>query len=371
MADRRFIISGGGTSGHINPALAIAARLKADLPASDIRFLGTERGLEATLVPAAGFDFTAIRASGLPGRASVAAIKAIREFLAGRQQCRRIMKQWRPDAVIGTGGYVCSPVVAAAAGLGIPVLLHEQNALPGRSNRLMARQSQAVCFSFPGSDKYFKTAAPLILTGNPVRPEFFRQDKTQARRILGMPAAAVIVLAIGGSLGAGSVNRAILGWAADLEQRKNTASSSNPLIYLGCGKQHYAQVAAAAADISCLAVSPYIDDIHHYMAAADLIICRAGAGACFELAALGKPSVLVPYPYAAGDHQTYNARYLADQKAAIICPDSQLVPAWLTEVIEPLLADNRALDQMGQAASGLARPDAAAKICQALYELLK
>lgn len=369
MAELKFILAGGGTSGHINPALAIAARLKEDHPDCRIRFLGTGSGLESRLVPEAGYQFTSIRAKGLPAKLSVKTIQAVMEFLAGRNQCRRIMQEWRPDAVVGTGGYVCSPVVSAAAGLKIPVLLHEQNALPGRSNRLMARKSGAICISFPGTEQYFPVGAPVVLTGNPVRPEFFQQEKKRARQILNIPEKCKVVLAIGGSLGANSLNQAVAGWAGKLAE--TTDESLPTLLYLSCGRQHYARLAETAKKLKRFYVMPYIDDIHHYMAAADLMICRSGAGACFELAALGRPSILVPYPFAAGDHQTYNARYLADQGGAIICPDAQLSPQWLKKTAGLLLLDESRLEQMGQAASRLARPDAAQMICSSLYKLLK
>jgi UDP-N-acetylglucosamine--N-acetylmuramyl-(pentapeptide) pyrophosphoryl-undecaprenol N-acetylglucosamine transferase len=182
MSPLRFILAGGGTSGHINPALAIADQIRLEHPDAEILFCGTSRGLEQTMVPRAGYDFRAIRARGLPRRPSIEMLRALADFFAGRRQCRQILREFKPDAIIGTGGYVCSPLVAAATSLKVPVLLHEQNAFPGRSNRLMARNSQMVCISFPGSEEWFRTKSPIVLTGNPVRPEFFKLTRQAARK---------------------------------------------------------------------------------------------------------------------------------------------------------------------------------------------
>lgn len=366
MSALKFLLAGGGTSGHITPALAIAEQILQDHPDAEIRFCGTARGIESEIVPRAGFVFTAIRASGLPSRPSIKMIKALLDFAAGRRQCRRLLRQFRPNAVIGTGGYVCSPVVSAAASLKIPVLLHEQNAFPGRSNRLLARQAAAVCISFPGTETRFAADTPILLTGNPVRTSFFELTRESARQNLKIDPDARIILTLGGSLGARRLNQAILG--LDLAA---LFPEQTPHIILAAGKQHFADVSAAADGRDWLDVREYIHEIDQVMAAADLIICRAGAMTCAELTALGRPSILVPYPYAAGDHQTYNARVLADAGAALLCPDEQLQPQWLADNLRSLFADPGRLTAMGRAAAGLARPDAARDICRRLYEIMQ
>lgn len=370
MSPLRFVLAGGGTSGHINPALAIAEQIRLDHPDAEIRFCGTARGLESSLVPRAGFDFMAIRARGLPTRLSPDLFRALADYAAGYRKCRSLLKAFRPNAVIGTGGYVCSPVVAAASSLKIPVLLHEQNAFPGRSNRLMARRSQAVCVSFPGTEKRFSTHAPITLTGNPVREVFFHQDRASARAALGLDPQRPVILAIGGSLGARNINQAILG--LDLPE-DSPVGGLKPHLILAAGKQHYTAVAAMAAEAgkSWLEVHEYLYDMHLYMAAADLLICRAGAMTCMELSALGRPAVLVPYPFAANDHQTFNARVLADAGAALLCLDSELTPAWLASTLQELFSDPDRLAGMGRAAAGLAKPDATSAICRCLYEVMR
>ena len=342
-----------------------------DHPDAEIRFCGTERGLESILVPRAGYQLTTIRASGLPNKPSPALFRALADFWAGRRQCRRILCEFQPNAVIGTGGYVCSPVIAAAVSLRIPVLLHEQNAFPGRSNRLMARKSQAVCISFPGTETRFPVGTPVFLTGNPVRGSYFALTRDQARSRW-LSKGLVI-----------TQNKLIHRWAAALVPTR-LIRRSWPLILIwisigrrlkpacrfACGHRQYSDVAQQAAGKPWLDIREYIHDLDLLMAAADLVISRSGAMTCAELAALGRPSILVPYPYAAGDHQTFNARALADVGAAILCPDSEMSADYLNKMLPDLLHDSARLEEMGRAAATLARPDAAKAICQKLYEVM-
>jgi UDP-N-acetylglucosamine--N-acetylmuramyl-(pentapeptide) pyrophosphoryl-undecaprenol N-acetylglucosamine transferase len=373
MSGLRFALACGGTSGHIHPALAIAEKIRRDHPDAEIRFFGTARGLESEVVPRAGFSFTAIRARGFPSKISLDLIKAAADFFAGRRQSRKMLADFRPNAVIGTGGYAAGPVVAAAASLRIPVLLHEQNAYPGRSNRMMVRRSQAVCVSFPGTGDYFPDGTPVTLTGNPVREVFFTIDRKTARVSLGLDQNRPVVLAMGGSQGARSINTAILGLdGLDIPHlQPGDDGSLGPLLILAAGKQHYEAVMKAAAGKGWLDVREYLHDVHLYMAAADLVINRAGSSTCFELAALGKPSILIPYPYATGDHQTYNARILSGRGAALLCPDSGLTPAYLKTELARLFSNPDDLAGMGRAAASLARPDAASAICSRLYEVMR
>jgi UDP-N-acetylglucosamine--N-acetylmuramyl-(pentapeptide) pyrophosphoryl-undecaprenol N-acetylglucosamine transferase len=363
MSRLRFLLAGGGTSGHITPALAIAEQIRLDYPDAEIRFCGTARGLESDLVPHAGYAFTPIRARGLPMKLSLEMIRALADFAAGRRQCRRLLREFQPNAVIGTGGYVCSPVVSAAASLKIPILLHEQNAYPGRSNRLLARRAAAVCVSFPGTEQRFPPDTPVILTGNPVRSAFFGLERSVARAKLAIAQDQFLILVMGGSLGARTLNEATLGLDWPGKQK--------PTVILAAGRQHFDTVSAAGRGRPWLTVREYIHDIDLHMAAADLIICRAGAMTCAELAVLGRPSILVPYPFAAGDHQTFNARVLADAGAALLCPDAELTPAYLMKALQDLLASPERLQAMGHSAASLARPDAARDICRHLYEVMR
>jgi UDP-N-acetylglucosamine--N-acetylmuramyl-(pentapeptide) pyrophosphoryl-undecaprenol N-acetylglucosamine transferase len=371
MSSLRLVFACGGTSGHINPALAIAEQVRADHPDAEIRFYGTARGLENDVVPRAGYSLTPIRARGFPGRLSMELIGALADYYAGRSQCRRLLRDFAPDAVVGTGGYVAGPVVSAAQSLGIPVLLHEQNAFPGRANRMLARHSQAVCISFPGTGQYFPKSTPVMLTGNPVREVFFRTTRESARTSLGLAGKRPLVLAYGGSQGARTINEAVIGltFAAGQPAAPDTAFWP-PAVVLAAGKRDHSRILNSAAGKSWLKVEEYLHDIHLYMAAADLVISRAGASTCAELAALGRPSILIPYPYAAGGHQDFNARAMADTGAALVCPDSDFTSAWLAGKLGTLLAEPDHLVAMGRAAAALACPDAAAAICRKLYEVI-
>lgn len=370
MSARRFVIAGGGTSGHINPALAIADQIRLDHPDAEIRFCGTARGLESQLVPRAGYDFVPIRARGLPRRLNRDFFTAVADFFAGRAQCKALLKSFRPDAVIGTGGYVCSPLVAAATSLKIPVLLHEQNAFPGRSNRLMAHRSQVVCISMPGAENYFRTKAPIVLTGNPVRPIFFQLENASARAKLGWDPETKVLLVTGGSLGAKRLNDAVLGLRD--EPAFKTLLEHHPIaIHLACGQQHAEAVRTAAKGLSWLSVHDYLHDMPQYLAAADLVLSRAGAMTCAELAALGKPAILVPYPFAAGDHQTENAKVLEQAGAAIRIANNDLTPSFLAGQLIRLFEDAELLHNMGEQARTLAIPDAAVKICRSLYATIR
>ncbi len=369
MSKKSYVLAGGGTSGHVNPALAIADEIKRQEEDAAIVFFGTERGIERELVQRAGYSFYPVTARPLPLKPTWAVFPALAAFLKGKRQCRELLKKIKPHAVIGTGGYVCSPVVAAAASLKIPVLLHEQNAWPGRSNRLLARRSQMVCVAFAGSQEHFPSALPVLVTGNPVRAAFFQQDKAAARQKLGLAAHQPLILALGGSLGARSINQAVLGLAGWLEKLA-ASGRPEPRIILSSGqKQYAASVSAASGLTKWLEVHEYLHDIHEYYAAADLLLCRSGALTCSEIAAAGRPAILVPYPYAAGDHQTYNALVLAQAGAAVLCPDEKLNPEWLAGQLDDLLWDESALQDMALQAKKLARPDAARAIYNCLLQI--
>ena len=200
------IFSGGGTSGHIHPAIAIAQRLQGLEPSARILFCGTPHGLEHEIVPRAGFEFEPIRASGFPRRLNRALVRAVQDYGAGRRRAMELIREYRPDAVVGTGGYVCGPLLSAAARLGVPRLIHEQNAFPGRSNRLMSRGAAVVCISYEGTRPYFGGADKVVLTGNPVRSVFSELDRAAARTKLGLDPERKLILATGGSLGARRIN---------------------------------------------------------------------------------------------------------------------------------------------------------------------
>lgn len=346
----RFLIAGGGTSGHIYPAIAIADRIKHDCPDSIIEFCGTERGLEYDLVPKAGYQIHPIRASGLPSRLSIKLIKAVLNFISGRRSCITLIRKFKPDAVIGTGGYVCSPLISAARKMHVPIFLHEQNAFPGRSNRMMSKWAHTVCTGFPGMEEYFPKAARVVCTGNPVRDVFSKTNRKEARDLLHIADDEFLILAMGGSLGSKTINDAVLGLPQYLKNYKIR-------IVLSAGKQQYSGIPEAARVTGGnLEIKEYISDTHIYMYAADLIVCRAGAITCAEIAAVGVPSVMIPYPFAAGDHQTYNARIFEEKGAGILVKDQVLSTEKLAESIVPIITDNELRSRMRSKAIELHHP---------------
>lgn len=351
----KVFLAGGGTSGHIHPATAIADELKKQDPNTEILFCGTEKGLESQIIPAQGYDFEVIRASQLPMKPSKKSIKAIKDFLAGRKMCRKLIREKKPDVVIGTGGFVCSPLIAAAHKEKVPILLHEQNAFPGRSNRLMSRYAKTVCTSFPGIEHYFHKKAKIVYTGNPIRGVFANVDHTSCRAQLGFTDDDFVILAMGGSLGARTVNEAIVAFAKE-------CSDPKVKIILSVGKQRYKEVMEEAKNWpKSIEVFEYIQNPEVYLAACDLFIGRAGAITCAEVQAVGAPSVLIPYPYAAQDHQTYNARTFEEAKAGILLPDNEAVEK-LPGIVNELIGDHAKLDEMRKQALGLAIYDAAERI---------
>lgn len=359
----RVLIAGGGTSGHINPAIAIADRIRVIDPQSEIEFCGTKRGLESDIVPRSGYVLHPIRARGLPLKFSLTLAKAVGDFIAGRKSCISLIRSFRPDVVVGTGGYVCSPLVSAAYSEHIPVLLHEQNAFPGRSNRLLSNRADVVCTSFPDMEANFPKAKKIIYTGNPVKKIFFETARDTARKELSISKDTIFMLAMGGSLGARTINQSVAALAEMI-------TGKNIRIVLSAGKQQFAEITEnlnAANDN--IEVKEYIYNPHTYMAACDLLICRAGAITCAEVASLGIPSVMIPYPFAVGDHQSYNARVFEKAGAAILMKDADVSARSLYDTIVPVLEDRERIRKMGQAALSLAKPMADSDISAQVFRL--
>lgn len=361
----RFAFTCGGTSGHINPALAIAASLREQHPEAEIFFIGRAHGLEAELVPQAGYEYKPVEAEPFPRRLSMELWDAWRTLKRSTRAMRRLLRQEQVDAVIGTGGYVTAPVMAAARQLGIPRILHEQNAFPGQSNRVMSRGA-AVCLSFENTREYFDKAARIEVTGNPVRDVFFKLTREEARKRLGMSPAERSVLVTGGSQGARSLNEVVIDLAEELMRRPTAVPYK---VIIAAGERHASTVRNALAEYNeRFYADGYLYNMQDYMAAVDIVVCRAGASTCSELAALGKPSILVPYPFATGDHQMFNAKSMEEKGAALVRQDSQLNVNWLREQLDLLFERPEKLKAMGEAAKELAKPDAAKAAARVAWE---
>ena len=355
------VIAGGGTGGHAVPAVAIArALVDRGHPPETIHFLGSARGIERRLVPEAGFSITLLPGRGIARRLTPSNIGAVAGLLSAAVQALFLLRRLRPSVVVPVGGYASAPCAAAAVILRIPLIVEEQNATPGLANRLAGRFALACAVSFPG------TPLPRsVVTGNPVRQEIISVDRSPegraaAKKALGLPADRTVVAVAGGSLGARRINDATVGLTALWADRADVA------IRHVIGERDFEQVTSAAPPPPATALVyqqiRFEDRMDLLLAAADVTVQRAGASTVSELAVAGVPSVLVPLPGAPGDHQTLNARMLADAGAAVLVPDSELDGQRLARELEHLIGDRGLLDSMAAAAEGLGRPDAASKV---------
>jgi len=361
----RVIIAGGGTAGHINPGIAVAKLIKQKDKNADILFIGTRRGLETKLVPREGFDLRLIKVRGFKRKLSLDTFIAVKELFQGLLEARRIIKEFKPDVVIGTGGYVCGPVLFNACRMKIPTLIHEQNAFPGVTNRILSRIVDAVAISFKESGQYFKYAKKLVYTGNPVRMEIIQADRQASREKLGIRPNDTFVVIFGGSLGAERINETVV------EMLKKYSMDCK--ILFGTGNAQYESIAKELEGVrsSSVLVVPYIYDMGSAMAAADLVICRAGAITCSELTALGVPSIMIPSPNVVANHQEHNARSLEKNGASIIILERDLSGDILYEQMVRLLKDKEQLNKMAKNAKKIGITNAVDKIYSIIDELVK
>ena len=362
-----FILTGGGTAGHINPALAVGKAILAEQADAKILYCGNKENPESDLAQRAGFNFHHIAAEPFEFSSPSFLWRAVKAFFKGRKEAMAFLKEARPQAILGTGGYVQAPLLAAAKKLHIPYVLHEQNAIPGKSVRLMSGKAQAVCVSFENTLRDFPRAKKTVYTGNPVDPIFFEDRKEALRLAQGMNPKESYVLVTGGSQGALSINTAILNLVSSLA----TEPALKPYkIHLVTGTRYYDEFKEKFKPYMKqvpIKLSSYVYDMADQMAISDVVIARAGAGTCSELAALHKPSILVPYPYAKGDHQRFNAETLVDRGAAMLIPDQDLDAESLRHTLDDLFNDPTKLYQMGQNAGNLAQKEAAAKIAHEVF----
>lgn len=354
-----ILFAGGGTGGHLYPALAVAAELRRRLPGCTLGFIGARGGLEQRLVPAAGYPLRLLRLSGLKGAGGTAALGAAAAAAWAVLRCALWLRRERPDLVVGAGGFASGPAVLAAWSLRMRTMLLEQNHFPGATNRWLAPRADAVCV--PSAHAERRIGGRRFVTGNPVRDEFFA---------IGPPPAGPepALLAFGGSRGARSLNRALGAALAPLARRVPA-----PRIVHQTGESDLERARAAGGDYpqGRYEAHAFLDDMPARLAAADLVLCRAGATTVAELCAAGRPAILVPYPHAADDHQRYNAASLVEAGAALMVEDRDLDGERLAAVVADLLADPARLRGMGRAAHSLARPDATRRIADIAERLLE
>lgn len=357
----RVLIAAGGTGGHIYPGIAVAQEILRRDPAAVVRFVGTARGLETRLVPQSGFELSLIDSAGLKNVSVVARMKGLAILPKSFVSARRLIREFGPDVVVGAGGYVSGPVVLMAAMLGKPTLVMESNALPGWTNRVLARFVNRAAVSFEQALPYFRGKG--VVTGNPVRREFF--EIPPKRREPGR----MSILIFGGSQGARAINEATV---AALPLLKSLPVALR--IKHQTGPADFEKVKAAYASAGWnenADVRSYIDNMMDDFAAADLVICRAGATTTAELIAAGKASIMVPFPYAADDHQRKNAEALQAAGAARMIVQQELNAERLVKEIRELSEDPLQLDRMEEASRGLARGDAAVTATNLIEELAR
>jgi UDP-N-acetylglucosamine--N-acetylmuramyl-(pentapeptide) pyrophosphoryl-undecaprenol N-acetylglucosamine transferase len=342
----RIFIAGGGTGGHIIPALAIADELKKDY-AAEVRFIGTPRGLESRLVPQAGYPLEMIAVGQLKNVSLRTRISTVTALPRSIFHCRRLFNEWKPDAVVGVGGYASGPAMMAAVLSRIPTLAFEPNAAPGLANRLVGKWVSAAAVNFPPAAKFFRNAK---VTGIPVRPEFFALPSRP-------PGRPPHLLVFGGSQGARALNERMPEIVLELLEQVPGLT-----ILHQAGARHAEAVQAAytasGAPSDRWTVSAFLDDMASRFADADVILARSGASTVAELAAAGKPSLLVPFPAAADDHQTRNAEVLADAGAAVLMPEREMTAERLPAILIGMLRSPERLQEMGARARTLAHPDA-------------
>lgn len=371
MESMRLLIAGGGTGGHIYPGIAIARYLLSINKDVQIVFVGTKTGMEAEIIRREGFPFMAVKAQGWSRKINLKTVSMFFTNSLGVIQSLRIIKQFKPDVVLGTGGYVAAPLVFSAALLKIPVVLHEQNAVPGITNRILSRWATKIALSFAESKKFFSHSIEQEITGNPVRPAILNKSKEEGLKNLDLHNDKKTVLVFGGSRGARSINQSIIDGMERIIQRFDLQ-----LIFL-TGQEEYGLVLNELRErgidpdlIGNIVVKPYLYEMDDALAAADLIICRAGATTIAELTAIGRASILIPYPYATDNHQEKNAKALEAEGAAYVIKDSELTGRILTDLMFKLTEDFDLLNRMAENSRKLGKPDAAARIVKCLQDAI-
>lgn len=362
----KYLISGGGTGGHINPGLAIAREIIAREPEAQILFVGTRHGLEGELVPREGFKIEYIDVSGFKRKLSADTFRTVAKLLKSFGRIGRILRDFRPDAVIGTGGYVCGPVVLSAALRKIPTLIHEQNAFPGVTNKILAHYVDVVAISFEEARKRFGGKARIVFTGNPVRSDLFSIDRSKARASLKIDGDMPLVVVFGGSLGAEHLNHCVK------EMINLHYGEINYHLILATGMKHYESV-MNEIEVKLppnIQIEPYLFNMGEILSAADLAVCRGGAITVSELSALGVPSIIVPSPYVAENHQEYNARALERTGASVVILQSQLTPEILYGQIKKLISDRDLRNKMAAAAKRAGVRNASPAIYSVLKEIM-
>ncbi|HPB25011.1 MAG TPA: undecaprenyldiphospho-muramoylpentapeptide beta-N-acetylglucosaminyltransferase [Bacteroidales bacterium] len=362
----KFIISGGGTGGHVFPAIAIANALKKSCPDAEILFVGANGRMEMNKVPEAGYKIIGLNISGLRRSLSPQNIATLFKLLSSLQKAKKIIRQFKPDAVIGVGGYASGPVLKIAASKKIPTLIQEQNSYPGITNKILSKKVNKICVAYDGMEKFFPKEK-IILTGNPVRQDMtvLQGKREPGREFFGMDTVRKTILVVGGSLGARTINNAIL-------EKLELFKQNNIQLIWQTGKTFFetAQKACEKYKDSGISCHAFISKMDYAYAAADVIVSRAGAIAISEMCLVGKPAILVPSPNVTEDHQTKNALALSENDAAILVKDAEAAEKLAAEAIALVQDDARAA-RLGSHIARFAHKDVADRIAGIILEMIK
>ena len=363
----RVLLSGGGTGGHVYPAIAIANRIKEQYPDAEIIFVGTEKGIESEIVPKYGYELKTVTVQGFKRKIDFDNVKRVFKLFKGLEQSRKVVKKFKPDVVIGTGGYVSGPVLFNAAMSKVPTVIHEQNSFPGVTNKILSKVVTRVLTSFEDSHERFPEGSrdKLVLTGNPVRKEILVARKNIARKNLGISEDKKMVLCYGGSGGSEEINDAM---KVVIE---NMVKEDIAFIF-ATGKYYYEEFAKSIEYLNLKPyqqVVPYLEDMANALAASDLVIGSAGAISLAEITALGKPSIIIPKAYTAENHQEYNAKSIESKGAGIAILEKDLTPKTLNETVFRLLGDRELLIDMENASKEIGKPEAIDLICDEIIKI--
>ncbi len=363
----RAVIAAAGTGGHINPGIAIANKIMEKEPDSKIIFIGTNRGLEKDLVSRAGYELKCINSYGISRKINLENIKKLCKTIKSISEAKKILKEFKPDVVIGTGGYICVSVGLAAKKLKIPIILHESNAFPGVAVKLLSKDAKKILLGFKEAKARLPKAKKVIVTGNPSkikRTYISLEEKKNKIKEMGLNPELPTILTFGGSQGAKTINQALLGI---IENNLN----DNYQIIWSAGAQNYEKIKQQLADkqinidnIRNTKILPYIYNMQEIMQISDLVVCRSGAMTITEIAILGKPAIFIPFPFATENHQEYNAQVLKNVGSAEIIQDKNLTYTSLNNEINNMIKDKEKLAQMGEKAMSVAKENVEEKIYQ-------
>ena len=364
----RILFAAGGTAGHINPAIAIAKHIRSMYPDWEICFVGTMQGMEKKLVTKEGFNIRYIEVKGFRRQLSIDTVLTVKALFKGMHQARKIIRDYKPDIVVGTGGYVSGPVVMNATLMKIPTIIHEQNAFPGVTTKILSRFVDVVAISFKESRPYFKIKNKLVLTGNPIKKEILSADKQEARKSLKLDQRPFILI-FGGSLGADKINETLIEYITQISQKKELQ------LLAATGERQYAQIMDRLRQKQIylekypnIQIVPYIYNMNEALVAADIVVCRSGAITLSEITAVGRPAILIPSPNVTNNHQEHNARTLEKRGAAVVLTENNLNGKMLHNQINMLLSDKQLLNKMALYSLKMGITNATEKIVEIIKE---